>query len=140
MLHARGDVSIFRSGFKLPTRVCSTHVEMFLGSSKKHRKEHGMLHARGDVSSVYDFTADMPEYALRTWRCFCHSTGRGSLYGVCSTHVEMFPTRHMTRIHSAGMLHARGDVSMRLWIDRHILVYAPRTWRCFYRVLCLRVR
>ena len=154
MLHARGDVSgcsvpfsafswyaprTWRCfcGLELCIRgidVCSTHVEMFLSVTSLKSTASGMLHARGDVSAR--FTKDDPdyEYAPRTWRCFYQAQLEAKARGVCSTHVEMFLADEAFLIDSHRMLHARGDVSMRLWIDRHILVYAPRTWRCFFRV------
>ena len=121
-------------------QVCSTHVEMFLDAPIRQRWPSGMLHARGDVSDAAVRGLYVGKYAPRTWRCFHLEVFSRAAEGVCSTHVEMF-LPFMTSLQTCrSMLHARGDVSMRLWIDRHILVYAPRTWRCFYRVLCLRVR
>ena len=155
MLHARGDVSgtdneivISRSyaprtwrcfhlmqSYLQIRKVCSTHVEMFLTTRQIPPEKLCMLHARGDVSTGIRSRSSLPTYAPRTWRCFLLSIRKGIKCHVCSTHVEMFPTCRSKRLNRRRMLHARGDVSLRLSPVQLFHQYAPRTWRCFQRVV-----
>ena len=110
MLHARGDVSLsdrkrrmrpeyaprtWRCFLRLMimavcVNVCSTHVEMFPLGASSIDVWCGMLHARGDVSSVKVVLQSLWQYAPRTWRCFHYTLSSERILTVCSTHVEMF--------------------------------------------------
>ena len=93
-----------------------------------------MLHARGDVSDMATLRVLIIWYAPRTWRCFHSMIDHSVTVFVCSTHVEMFPHCRREVLVPHGMLHARGDVSQASLRLYRILVYAPRTWRCFRRL------
>ena len=151
MLHARGDVSVTLSGLqfyhsyaprtwrcfslgfgqRLTETVCSTHVEMFPSRSSLDHQDQSMLHARGDVSGPVFVQHECLRYAPRTWRCFSSPVLISGLRSVCSTHVEMFLQPVPSGSPSAGMLHARGDVSILRFLASNATRYAPRTWRCF---------
>ena len=114
--------------------VCSTHVEMFPCFSKTPKILQSMLHARGDVSYVNNPRKRKSRYDPRTWRCFFLIMICIIKNIVCSTHVEMFPKAELLGLVERGMLHARGDVSLRDVLFYAEKLYAPRTWRCFFRL------
>ena len=50
---------------------------------------------------------------------------------ICSTHVEMFPKTTTITTAEKNLLHACGDVSMKLFVKDGLIRSAPRMWRCF---------
>ena len=115
--------------------VCSTHVEMFPRRRKRRDDQVCLLHACGDVSKdIYDKIVEMGS-APRMWRCFHNWLELSAGHKVCSTHVEMFPSRSRRTIQRSRLLHACGDVSMGISVDADSFKSAPRMWRCFPGVL-----
>ena len=77
----------------------------------------------------------MSLFAPRMWRCYqalLRMCGGGA---VCSTHVEMFLLRSSLSNASRRLLHACGDVSIRVMFSDTICRFAPRMWRCFLEEL-----
>ena len=70
-------------------------------------------------------------FAPRMWRCFYKDYCKEGKDYVCSTHVEMFPSRRRPRRPGWGLLHACGDVSIRIPHPFFTELFAPRMWRCF---------
>ena len=115
----------------LRTKVCSTHVEMFLDLSTRLGLAACLLHACGDVSDKSSGTSRTARFAPRMWRCFQRCRHSDQAGQVCSTHVEMFPHMVQKYLGKTSLLHACGDVS-RFADRRSVSVeFAPRMWRCF---------
>ena len=98
-------------GIQLGRVICSTHVEMFPRRNVRPRQDSDLLHACGDVSKSIVEIVQGIRSAPRMWRCFNTGPWRSPRGGICSTHVEMFPS-------------VRHRMSSRM-------ESAPRMWRCF---------
>ena len=72
--------------------ICSTHVEMFPPHQAPAHPRPDLLHACGDVSKLVLRDINLIRSAPRMWRCFLGHLVVGKTEGICSTHVEMFPT------------------------------------------------
>ena len=115
--------------------VCSTHVEMFLWPSIGTWALASLLHACGDVSDMKEMIRDGLVSAPRMWRCFSPWWPCRPGMPVCSTHVEMF-LRHAGHMSFVGcLLHACGDVSLKIQEIKMAHESAPRMWRCFSSIL-----
>jgi len=135
LLHARGGVSI---GAEQSTRmaassprpwrcfqfwghalqglsVFSTPVEVFLWLSSGLVGLLGLLHARGGVSISYCPGANRGGSSPRPWRCFSNAQNRPFFISVFSTPVEVFLNLSLITLPGAGLLHARGGVSLLLF-------------------------
>ena len=105
---------------------------MFLRGHAPVGNGMSLLHACGDVSSIRPAGGVFKLFAPRMWRCFSGFPECWQRYAVCSTHVEMFPIATVDYIIPSRLLHACGDVSVKLSAPAHETVFAPRMWRCFW--------
>ena len=132
MLHARGDVSDILPLTKSSKRYAPRTWRCFRTEAVGPRIKTGMNHPRGDVSIKKSQDLRSGAYAPRTWRCFHIENIDDEWQDVCSTHVEMFLSLLLKCVHCLRMLHARGDVSITISAQGLMIMYAPRTWRCFH--------
>ena len=104
---------------------------MFPGPDSAASRRSHLLHACGDVSGLTAENSIFSQSAPRMWRCFYQSEHSKKVSLICSTHVEMFPTRCCAWRSSSDLLHACGDVSTVPRPLDQLGESAPRMWRCF---------
>ena len=90
-----------------------------------------LLHARGGVSYIYVFSSYVKRSSPRSWRCFLYEINKIIRNVVFSTLVEVFLDKFKQMMANAGLLHARGGVSLFRNTGDNIVLSSPRSWRCF---------
>ena len=105
--------------------VFPTHVGVFLAVAHSGPRLTGLPHARGGVSAHTLAAFLSLESSPRTWGCFLQKKTCGLPGDVFPTHVGVFRTFHSQEEARASLPHARGGVSILLWLLLGILLVFP---------------
>ena len=117
-----------------PNLVFPTHVGVFPCQVYRAPTTCSLPHARGGVSSTGVPPLGIKGSSPRTWGCFFRCIWKCIYIIVFPTHVGVFLISKYHCQRSKCLPHARGGVSLDLFMAEEEDASSPRTWGCFFAV------